>query len=122
MVARMSPPITARPRGAFCSPPSPSPRAIGAIPIIIARAVIRTGLNLVKPASKEALTEFLEYKIRSRAKLTTKILFAVATPMHMMAPVRAGTDQVVWVAKSIQIIPAKAAGRALTITKGSLQD
>ena len=30
---------------------------------------------------------------RSRAKLTTRMLFAVATPMHMIAPVRAGTDK-----------------------------
>ena len=30
---------------------------------------------------------------RSRAKLTTRMLFAVATPMHMIAPVRAGTTR-----------------------------
>ena len=29
---------------------------------------------------------------RSRAKLTTRMLFAVATPMHMIAPVSAGTE------------------------------
>src|SRR5712664_832885 len=33
-VANTSPPITARPSGAFCSPPSPSPSAIGKIPRI----------------------------------------------------------------------------------------
>src|SRR5271165_4189126 len=37
------PPITARPKGAFCSPPSPRPNAIGTIPMIIASAVISTG-------------------------------------------------------------------------------
>jgi MFS family permease len=42
-VAKINPPITARPRGAFCSPPSPRPNAIGTIPIIIASAVISTG-------------------------------------------------------------------------------
>ena len=42
-VARMRPPITARPSGAFCSPPSPEPSAIGTMPITIAIAVIRTG-------------------------------------------------------------------------------
>ena len=31
---------------------------------------------------------------RSRAKLITSTLFAVATPMHMIAPVSAGTDSV----------------------------
>src|SRR6516162_2571451 len=42
-VANSSPPITARPNGAFCSPPSPSPSAMGSIPMIIAKAVINTG-------------------------------------------------------------------------------
>src|ERR1700724_3685629 len=44
VVANSRPPITARPSGAFCSPPSPIPIAIGTIPIIIASAVMITGL------------------------------------------------------------------------------
>jgi hypothetical protein len=39
-VANIKPPITARPSGAFCSPPSPTQRAIGIMPMIMARAVI----------------------------------------------------------------------------------
>ena len=35
--------MTARPSGAFCSPPSPSPSAIGTMPMIMASAVISTG-------------------------------------------------------------------------------
>ena len=42
--------------------------------------------------------------------------------MHMIAPVRAGTDSVVWVMNNIQTIPASAVGNALTMTKGSSQD
>jgi hypothetical protein len=42
-VAIDSPPITARPSGAFCSPPSPRPSDIGSMPMIIASAVIMTG-------------------------------------------------------------------------------
>jgi predicted tellurium resistance membrane protein TerC len=42
VVANISPPITARPKGAFCSPPSPRPKAIGTIPMIMANAVINT--------------------------------------------------------------------------------
>ena len=42
--------------------------------------------------------------------------------MHMMAPVRAGTDSVVCVANSNQTIPASAAGSAETITNGSTHD
>ena len=35
-VASNNPPITARPSGAFCSPPSPRPSAIGTMPMIMA--------------------------------------------------------------------------------------
>ena len=51
-VAIIRPPITARPSGAFCSPPSPSPRAIGSIPTIPAKAVITTGRRRVSAGSK----------------------------------------------------------------------
>ena len=50
------------------------------------------------------------------------MLLAVATPMHMMAPVSAGTDTVVPVANSVQTMPASAAGSAMTTMKGSSQD
>ena len=42
--------------------------------------------------------------------------------MHMIAPVRAGTDSVVWVANSIQTMPAIAAGSAVMMMKGSVHD
>jgi len=42
--------------------------------------------------------------------------------MHMMAPVSAGTDRVVLVANSIHTMPASAAGSAVMMMKGSLQD
>ena len=46
--------MTARPSGAFCSPPSPRPSAIGGMPMIIASAVISTGRKRTKPASSAA--------------------------------------------------------------------
>ena len=46
-VANSSPPMTARASGAFCSPPSPTPKAIGIMPRIIAPAVISTGRSRV---------------------------------------------------------------------------
>ena len=49
---RASPPMTARPSGAFCSPPSPSPSDMGSMPRIIASAVISTGRRRVMPASE----------------------------------------------------------------------
>ena len=42
--------MTARPSGAFCSPPSPEPKAMGIMPMIIASAVMITGLSRVAPA------------------------------------------------------------------------
>ena len=42
-VAAASPPMTARPSGAVCSPPSPKPSAIGTMPAIMAQLVIRIG-------------------------------------------------------------------------------
>jgi len=56
-VAKVNPPITALPRGAFCSPPSPSPSDIGKIPMIMAKAVINAGLSWVVPAKRLASKE-----------------------------------------------------------------
>ena len=86
-VAKISPPITARPKGAFCSPPSPSPRDMGNMPITMASAVMSTGRSLTNPASSAAWVASPNSVSFSRAKLTTSTLLAVATPMHMMAPV-----------------------------------
>ena len=60
--------------------------------------------------------------MRPRAKLTMRMLFAVATPIHMMAPVSAGTLSVVPVISSIHAMPAMAAGSAVMMTNGSSQD
>ena len=50
------------------------------------------------------------------------MLFAVATPTHMMAPIKAGTLSVVCDRKSIQAIPASAPGSAIRMTSGSSHD
>ena len=92
------------------------------MPMIMASAVISTGRKRTKPASSAAAIGSPSCSSRSRAKLMTSTLLAVATPMHMIAPVSAGTDSVVSVANSIQTMPASAAGSAVTITNGSLQD
>ncbi len=60
--------------------------------------------------------------ICSVAKLTTRMLFAVATPMHMMVPMSAGTLRVVCVMNRNQAIPASAAGNAEIMMKGSSHD
>ncbi len=92
------------------------------MPMIIASAVISAGRSRVVPASIAAVIASAPAARRSRAKLITRMLLAVATPRHMIAPVSAGTDSVVLLANSIQTIPASAVGSARTITNGSSQD
>ena len=98
------------------------PNAIGTMPIIMAMAVISTGRKRVNPASNAAVTESFPSSNCSFAKLTTRILFAVATPIHMMEPVSAGTLNVVCVTKRNHVIPANAAGNAEIIMNGSSHD
>jgi hypothetical protein len=117
-VANSNPPITARPRGIFC----PGSIAMGIMPKIIAMAVISTGRKRAAPASRALARASSPVAIWSRAKAITRMELAVATPMHMIAPVSAGTDSDVPVANSIQTIPASAVGRPSTITSGSSQD
>jgi len=50
------------------------------------------------------------------------MLFAVATPMLMIAPISEGTLTVVPVTKSIQRMPASAPGSAIRMMSGSSQD
>ncbi len=50
------------------------------------------------------------------------MLFAVATPMHIMAPISDGTLSVVPVRKSIHRMPAIAPGRAIRMMNGSSHD
>ena len=51
-----------------------------------------------------------------------RMLFDVATPMLMIAPISAGTESVVPVEKSIQTIPASAPGSADRMIIGSSHD
>ena len=88
----------------------------------MASAVISTGRIRVLPASIAAVIASAPAAMRSRAKAITRMLFAVPTPMHMIAPVSAGTDSVVPVAKKIQMMPARAVGNARMTTNGSSQD
>ena len=50
------------------------------------------------------------------------MLFAVPTPMLMIAPISAGTLMVVCVKNSISRIPPSAPGSAIRMMNGSVQD
>ncbi len=81
-----------------------------------------TGLNRVEPASSAARKASLVSAKRSFAKLMIRTLFAVATPMLMIVPIRAGMLSVVCVKYNIQQIPASAAGKAVMMMNASLHD
>lgn len=121
-MAKASPPMTARPSGAFCSPPSPSPSAMGTIPTTMASAVMSTGRRRVAAASRAASCGAAPPATSSLAKATTRMPLAVATPMLMMAPMKAGTESVSPQAKSAHATPASATGSALAMMSGSVHD
>ncbi|MNV99667.1 hypothetical protein D3C71_1950590 [compost metagenome] len=81
-----------------------------------------TGRKRPTPASKAAARAVFPSWSSSRARLTTRMLLAVAMPTHMMAPVNAGTLTVVRVAKSIHAMPDRATGKAPTMAAGSSHD
>ena len=63
--------------------------------MIIASAVMSTGRKRVNPDSIAASSAFPCSASRSLANDTTRMLLAVATPMHMIEPINAGTLSVV---------------------------
>ncbi len=64
--------MTARPSGADCDPPSPNPMAIGAMPQIIAAAVIRIALNrLAAPSRAASITAMFSCRNRSANVIST---------------------------------------------------
>ena len=104
--------MTARPSGAFCSPPSPSPSAIGTMPMIMASAVIKTGRRRMWPAAIAASIAVLPSRSCSLAKVIIRMLLAVATPTLAIAPIIDSTLKVVCVRNSIHKMPANAPGNA----------
>ena len=90
--------------------------------MIIASAVISTGRNRTNPASCAASSAVRPCATSSFAKLTIRMLLAVATPTHMMAPVSAGHADRGPDANRIQMMPASAAGSAETTINGSSHD
>ena len=90
--------------------------------MIMASAVIVTGRIRVKPADRAASMAFFPSTRSSLAKVTSRMLFAVATPMHISAPISAGTLNVVRVRYSIHNNPAIAPGSAIRIMNGSSHD
>ena len=118
------PPMTARPSGAFCSPPSPRPRARqpcrdhGQGSHRHRTEADEPGGQARRPSIPDIGFQF------SRAKLTTRIELAVATPMATIGPGqrRHAHPWVPVTNKNPHDPRNSAAGRAATIRKGSSHD
>ena len=72
----------------------------------------------VEPAASAAARSSIPSSLWSFANTTTNMLLAVATPMHMIAPNREGTLNVVCVTNNIQRMPAKAPGKISPVPSG----
>ena len=123
-VANTSPPMTARPSGAFCSPASPRPSAIGIMPMIIASAVISTGRNRVLPD--------LDHRIERRQRFVARAQVVGEgdhqdrvrhrdADRHDRAHQRHHVDRRAG-STSVQMMPSNAAGTAIMMMKGSIHD
>ena len=86
-VAAARPPTTARPSGAASSAPAPIASAIGSMPAIMARLVIRIGRSATGcPVTAAASAGCPPVRRLSSANVTSRIALATATPMAMIAP------------------------------------
>ncbi len=121
-VATAKPPTTARPNGAVCWPPSPRPSAIGIMPAIMARLVIRIARNRLRAPSTAASDALAPASRLRSAKVTSKMALATATPTAMIAPIKDWIFKLVPVAQSIRTTPAMTAGVVETTRNDNLSD
>ena len=75
----------------------------------------------VRPAEIAASNAVMPASCCSRAKVTSRIELADATPIAMIAPISDGTLSVVLVTYSMVMIPQNVAGNARITTNGSPQ-
>ena len=94
---------------------------MGSMPMIMASAVMHTGRSRANPASTAASAAVRPARRWSSANVMSSTLFAVATPMAMIAPMSDGTVNVVCVTYSIHRMPASAPGSAMMMMSGSSQ-
>lgn len=117
-----SPPITARPSGADCSPPSPMPIARGSMPAIIARLVIRIGRSRSAAACRAAPSAGRPPRRSRSANDTRRIALAVDTPRAMIAPMKDWRLSVVPVIRSATATPTITTGAPDTAISASRGD
>ena len=110
-VEKSRPPMTARPSGADWAPPSPMPMAIGTMPQIIGGGGHEDGAEAAerRPRGRRRGPAGPRGASRS-AKVTSRIEFATAIPIAMIAPMNDWTFRVVPVRRSMRRTPHRTAG------------
>ncbi len=113
-VATARPPRTALPSGPEAVPPN----AMGTMPAIIAKLVIKIGRT--RPAKPSSAACFLSAPARCArsANVTNKIAFETDTPTAMTAPMKLCKFSVSRVIHKAPTTPASTAGTALSTTIG----
>ncbi len=114
--------MTARPRGAVSSLPRPIASAIGIMPLIMARLVIRIGRSRSPAASRAASKEGCPARRLRSAKVTSRMALARATPTTMIMPMKLCRFRLVPVTSSRIREPASPAGAADRATRLSRTD
>ena len=89
--ANTNPPTTTIPRDVRLPEEVPSDNAMGNVPKIMARVVIRMGLNRDAAAVKTASRTFIPSAFRWLANSTIRIPFFVIKPMSMIMPISLNT-------------------------------
>ena len=122
-VETSSPPITARPSGAACAPPSPSTDRHRQHAGNHRGRGHQNGAQPAAGAFPRRVEHRRQPSRRSRsANVTSRIEFATAIPIAMIAPMNDCTLSVVPVTNSISTTPHSTAGMVSTIASASRTD
>ena len=112
----------ARAMGAYCSEPVPNLSAMGIMPIMVAKDVIRIGRKRTRQAVMTASTNGRPCSSRRWAKSTIRILLEFAMPTSMSTPIKDITFIVVLVNSSVSSTPVIPIGIARMMRIGSTND
>ena len=118
----VSPPIMERASGAYCSLPASSARAIGIMPRIVAKEVIKTGRKRTRQAVATASSMGMPSLLRDRVNSTMRMLFETTIPVIMMTPINDITLTVVCVTSKNRMTPVMPGGIASRMIRGSMNE
>jgi hypothetical protein len=114
--------MTARASGAFASPPTSQPSAIGRRPKTVARLVIRIGRSRVRPARTTASPSGSPRRLSSLVYSTRSTPFETTIPTIMMMPMNEVVERVVRVTNRARMTPMRPIGTENMMMNGSLRE